>query len=100
VALREAREESGMQQFELVQTDGELLPLDVDVHLIPASAREPAHLHHDVRYLLIAGPGQELVTSPESVELRWFPLDSVEPLAGEASLLRMALRAHDLLRRL
>jgi 8-oxo-dGTP pyrophosphatase MutT (NUDIX family) len=98
VALREAREESGMQQFELVQRGGELLPLDVDVHLIPAGPGEPAHLHHDVRYLLIAGPGQALVTSPESVELRWFPLDSIEPLAGEVSLLRMARRASDLLR--
>ena len=97
VALREAREESGMSDFELLRAE-ELLPLDVDVHLIPATAREPAHLHHDVRYLLIAAPGQALVQSGESVDLRWFPIASDAPLAGEASLLRMAQRARDLLR--
>jgi 8-oxo-dGTP pyrophosphatase MutT (NUDIX family) len=97
VALREAREESGMADFELVHAGGELLPLDVDVHLIPATAREPAHLHHDVRYLLIAAPGQELVRSGESVDLRWFPIASDAPLTGEASLLRMSRRARALL---
>lgn len=98
VALREVREESGLHELELVRDGAELLPLDVDVHLIPARAGEPAHLHHDVRYLLIAAPGQDLVASSESVDLRWFPLESLEPLAGEASLLRMAARARDWLR--
>jgi 8-oxo-dGTP pyrophosphatase MutT (NUDIX family) len=95
VALREAREESGMRDFELFRRGGELLPLDVDVHRIPAHGGEPEHLHHDVRYLLIAAPGQELVRSAESFELRWFPLESDAPLAGEASLLRMWRRARE-----
>jgi hypothetical protein len=73
------------------------VPLDVDIHEIPASGREPAHLHHDVRYLLIAAPGQELVRSGESVDLRWFPIASDAPLSGEASLLRMSRRARALL---
>jgi 8-oxo-dGTP pyrophosphatase MutT (NUDIX family) len=93
VALREAREESGMRDFELPEPRGELL--DVDVHSIPARGGEPAHLHHDVRFLLIAGPDQPLVPSSESVELRWFPIASDAPLAGEASLLRMSQRARE-----
>jgi 8-oxo-dGTP pyrophosphatase MutT (NUDIX family) len=97
VALREAREESGMQEFEAFRPDGELLPLDVDVHLIPASAREPAHLHHDVRYLLIAASGQPLLASRESLEVRWFRIENDAPLSGEASLLRMSQRARSLL---
>ena len=36
VALREAREESGMTGFDFVPIDGTLMPLDVDVHQIPA----------------------------------------------------------------
>jgi 8-oxo-dGTP pyrophosphatase MutT (NUDIX family) len=97
VALREAREESGLRELEPVRSGAELLPIDVDVHLIPATPGEPAHLHHDIRYLLIAAPGQELLQSDESLDLRWFPIDSDAPLAGEASLLRMARRARELL---
>jgi hypothetical protein len=82
-----------MRDFELPEPRGELL--DVDVHSIPARGGEPAHLHHDVRFLLIAGPDQPLVPSSESVELRWFPIASDAPLAGEASLLRMSQRARE-----
>jgi 8-oxo-dGTP pyrophosphatase MutT (NUDIX family) len=93
VALREAREESGMRDFEPLAPAPELIPLDVDVHRIPATPRERAHLHYDVRFLLIAAPGQELTRSDESLDLRWFPLASDAALGGEASLLRMAQRA-------
>ena len=40
VALREAREESGMTEFDFVRIDGALMPLDIDVHMIPERARE------------------------------------------------------------
>jgi 8-oxo-dGTP pyrophosphatase MutT (NUDIX family) len=98
VALREAREESGMREFEPLAPGPEPFPLDVDVHLIPATPREPIHLHYDVRFLLIAAPGQEIARSDESLDLRWFPIASDAPLAGEASLLRMAQRAREWLR--
>jgi len=99
VALREAREESGMQAFTLAASDDVVLPFDVDVHLIPARGEEPAHLHHDVRYLLVAARDQELRISSESLDLRWFPrLRAGELLEGE-SLKRMARklerRVHD-----
>ena len=54
VALREAREESGMQDIAFFSSDAELLPFDIDVHVIPERVCEPAHLHHDIRYLLVA----------------------------------------------
>ena len=38
-ALREAREESGMQGFEFLGRD----PLELDVHRLPAPGAEPAH---------------------------------------------------------
>jgi 8-oxo-dGTP pyrophosphatase MutT (NUDIX family) len=97
VALREAREESGLRELVPAHPAGEAMPLDVDVHLIPAREGEPAHLHHDVRYLFVAAPGQTLVTSAESEALRWFPVDSAERLLEEESLLRMARRARALL---
>jgi 8-oxo-dGTP pyrophosphatase MutT (NUDIX family) len=97
VALREAREESGMK--EILEPSGERfpLPLDVDVHVIPAHGAEPAHLHHDIRYLLIAAPGQEPRASDESHELRWVRLREVGSLSSEESLLRMVRKTMNLL---
>jgi 8-oxo-dGTP pyrophosphatase MutT (NUDIX family) len=93
VALREAREESGMQQFELVRHEGEITPLDVDVHWIPPRRDEPGHWHHDVRFLLIADPRQPLVRSEESHDLRWFAAEEVAGVTAEESVLRLARRA-------
>jgi 8-oxo-dGTP pyrophosphatase MutT (NUDIX family) len=98
VALREAQEESGMSHFELAVLGPERAPFDVDVHVIPATAREPEHLHHDLRYLLVAGPGQELQLSSESHDLRWFPNARALEVLENESLLRMARKASDWLR--
>jgi 8-oxo-dGTP pyrophosphatase MutT (NUDIX family) len=92
-ALREAREESGMERFELLAPPGGLLPLDLDVHPIPARAAEPAHLHWDVRFLLRAGPGQELRPSDESLELSWLAAGELERYTTEASVLRLQQKA-------
>lgn len=90
-ALREAREESGMEHFELVEP----LPLDLDVHEIPAHGQEPRHFHHDLRFLLVAGPGQTLRVSDESIALKWFPIQDLESLVLEQSLLRLGQKVRD-----
>ena len=96
VALREAREESGLEQLTPIGDGDELLPFDVDVHPIPAHGDEPAHLHHDIRYLLVAGPGQTRRVSDESHALRWVERARLGELVGEESMLRMDRRARDL----
>jgi 8-oxo-dGTP pyrophosphatase MutT (NUDIX family) len=88
-ALREAQEESGMQRFELLAPRGELQPLDLDVHTIPARKDEPEHLHWDVRFLLRCAPGQELVLSEESKALRWVPRAELRQFVQEDSVLRL-----------
>jgi 8-oxo-dGTP pyrophosphatase MutT (NUDIX family) len=95
VALREAQEESGMQHFDVLSRDetGRPIPLDVDVHVIPARAGEPEHEHHDIRFLLRAHPGQRLVTSHESIDLKWFTPEGFAEVADEESLIRMARKA-------
>ena len=98
VALREAREESGMQNLRVVTSGGVAFPLDIDVHLIPARGDEPAHLHHDVRYLLVAGPDQALSVSSESHDLRWFPCARADESLDEEHLRRMAWKAERWLR--
>ncbi|MHC4512812.1 MAG: NUDIX hydrolase [Planctomycetota bacterium] len=93
-ALREAREESGMDSFQLVSPpSGEVLPLDIDVHEIPARGPEPAHFHHDLRFLLVAASGQRLRISPESKDLKWFRTEDLESVVAEENLVRMGLKA-------
>ena len=96
VALREAREESGLERLAPLAGSDELLPLDIDVHPIPAHGDEPAHLHHDIRYLLIAAPGEALRMSDESYDLRWVARDRLEELVNEDSMLRMERRVQAL----
>lgn len=95
VARREAEEESGLSSLEPFPSGVDLLPFDVDVHLIPPYRGEPAHLHHDLRYLFTADSGEPLRISAESKELRWFALRELEKVSGEGSLLRMARKARE-----
>lgn len=89
-ALREAVEESGMAAFEFATWTGTLVPLDLDVHVIPARGDEQEHLHWDVRFWLRAAPEQQLAVSAESIDLRWFKPAELAELTSEVSVLRMA----------
>lgn len=82
-ALREAREESGLDalRFVGVQEGGVPRPLDVDVHRIPAG-REPAHDHLDLRYLLWTPTPEAIEVSAESRALRWFTWAELDALPG------------------
>jgi 8-oxo-dGTP pyrophosphatase MutT (NUDIX family) len=99
VARREAQEETGLLELELVTDKGQLTPLDIDVHLIPprldqsGNEVEDAHEHHDIRFLLVAAAGQELVTSDESHDVRWFTHDEALATTDEESVLRMLRKA-------
>lgn len=93
VALREVEEESGLRDLTIVSP----LPFDIDVHLIPARANEPAHFHHDFRFLLVAAPAQELRISEESHDLRWIERARLHEISSEESILRMERKAAALL---
>ena len=103
VALREAREESGMDRFGVLCRADEAspseppLPLDLDVHRIPARGNEPEHAHHDIRYLLVADEGQSLTISAESIDLAWFDPVDLATLDADVSLLRLRDKAEGLL---
>lgn len=85
VALREAKEESGLR--DLVPLSEEVF--DVDVHRIPAYQNEPAHDHHDIRFALKNTAEEPLRLSHESHELRWVEISRLETLTQEESILRM-----------
>lgn len=96
--LREAQEESGMSAFTFVAwwRDAALVPLDLDVHEIPARRDEPAHDHWDVRFLLRAAPDQPLVISDESNRLEWVPRSQLSTFTTEHSVLRLDEKARGL----
>jgi len=87
VALKEVSEETGLSGLE-VWTE----PIDIDVHLfVNRKSAEPDHLHHDVRFLVRAGPGSVAATNHESEGFRWVaPVDMSDPsLALDESTLRL-----------
>ncbi len=92
VALREAFEESGIEEIRAVSEE----VFDVDVHLIPARKDEPDHYHYDIRFLLEADRNAPLVVSEESNELAWVPLDEIETLVSDASIQRMLRKTREL----
>ncbi len=93
VALREAREESGMSTFREPSGEVAPLPLDLDVHRIPARGSEDAHLHFDLRYLLVAGRGQHPIRNEEAHALAWVAQEEIPARSDEESLLRMWRKA-------
>jgi 8-oxo-dGTP pyrophosphatase MutT (NUDIX family) len=97
VALREAREESGLRELRFAYAADAPVPIDLDVHPIPARAGEPAHDHHDVRFVLVAAPGQTIFASDESTALEWFEMDALEEIADDDSVLRLGRKVRRLL---
>jgi 8-oxo-dGTP pyrophosphatase MutT (NUDIX family) len=90
-ALREAREETGLQ-VSLHPTAPR--PLDVDVHVIPARRDEPAHQHLDVRFLVVAQDPDALAFDPtESHGAQWLSWEDALARADEAPLRRLLEKA-------
>lgn len=90
-ALRETLEETGITNLAFDKLLGDNI-FDVDIHPIPARGTEPAHLHYDMRYLVVLpseAPSTEVSISAESLGFRWISLEEVEN-QFETSLARMA----------
>ena len=84
-ALREAREESGLED---IHTVSETI-FDVDVHPIPARKTEPEHFHYDVRFLFQASHSDQLLISDESHDLGWFTIQEMQTMSFDDSIVRM-----------
>lgn len=85
VALREAREESGLQRLTAVDSR----VFDVDRHWIPPHAGAPGHWHFDLRFMLEADPSEPLTATDESSALSWVDVAAARSLNPEESLARM-----------
>ena len=92
VALREAREETGIPTLHLHPSAPR--PLDVDVHRIPERKHVPAHDHLDVRYL-VAAPADARIARDlaETRDARWFTWEELDALPTDLPFRRMADKA-------
>jgi len=84
VALREAEEETGIAGLQVVTP-----AIDIDVHEVDPP-KEDAHLHLDVRFLVLAPAGAEPVGNHESEALRWVAPEDLATFDVDEGLLRMA----------
>ena len=86
-ALREAAEETGVPDLQLVST----VPVHLERHPAPCGAEH----HLDVRYLVQARDGAEPAVSAESLDVRWFGVDALpdQPRVDLRALVAAALRA-------
>jgi 8-oxo-dGTP pyrophosphatase MutT (NUDIX family) len=87
VALREAREETG-----LVGLRVHPVPVDLDIHRVAPPGDAP-HLHLDVRFLVVAPPGATLQGNHESEQLGWFTDAELTDLALDAGTHRLVRAA-------
>jgi len=88
VALREAREESGIENIRVVTED----IFDLDIHNIPLHGKEPSHWHYDVRFLLRVQGDAPYIVSEESHALAWLTAKQLYDLDTDASVRRMAAK--------
>ncbi|MEO6956675.1 MAG: NUDIX domain-containing protein [Antricoccus sp.] len=77
-ALREATEESGIEELQI-----DPIPLRLHVHPLTCSGGVPTH-HLDVQFLATAPAGSRAVMSAESLDLKWFDFDALPDDADDA----------------
>lgn len=86
VALKEAREESGIKEIHALNSQ----LFDIDIHRIPARKNEPAHFHYDARFALQVVGSDVFVVSDESHALEWIKISAIAQHTDDMSMLRMA----------
>jgi 8-oxo-dGTP pyrophosphatase MutT (NUDIX family) len=86
IALREAREESGLDDLRPLQPGA---PAVAQVVIVPVPARgdEPAHEHADLRYLMATDRPDDATPDVPGAALRWLTFENADrevddPLKG------------------
>ncbi len=87
VALREAQEETGIDGLRVV-----VPAVDIDIHSVDPPT-EDAHLHLDVRFLVLAPAGANEIGNHESEALRWVREGELAEFDLDENTLRMATSA-------
>jgi 8-oxo-dGTP pyrophosphatase MutT (NUDIX family) len=96
IAGREAREESALTDLR-PWPDAELW--QVAVVNVPASSKEPAHQHADLRFLLATGDPDAARPETPGNPLRWLPVAEAIDVTTEANLRALLTRVGELFAR-
>lgn len=94
-ARREAEEETGITIASYIPFDAnnKLIPVHIETHTIPErpARNQPAHNHHDFRYVFIAANETVRHQASEVSAATWFELDSPETAELAVALTRARL---------
>ncbi|MGC9960274.1 MAG: NUDIX domain-containing protein [Acidimicrobiales bacterium] len=96
VAIREAREETGLSDLRPVGRAGRLEPralVHVVIVSVPARADEAAHEHADLRYLLETDHPEEARPETAATPVRWMSWDDAFDLVTNENLQELLSRA-------
>ena len=85
VALKEAREETGIMNFELPSYS----IFDIDIHPIPSRMDIPEHLHYDIRFIFYASVNDRIIVSEESHDVKWIAFKDIQTYTNNTSIIRM-----------
>ena len=81
-AIRETKEETGLIDFKLFKfTENELIPLDIDTHIIEYNERLnlPKHYHFDFRYLFTVDEISDInIDLEESSDYKWIDINELK----------------------
>lgn len=96
IALREAREETGLPDLSFYPAGGTPRLLDIDVHTIPRRGAEAAHEHLDFRYLLLTTVPEALNPAAGEVrDQRWLTMAEAMDLPLDKPLRRLLRKASE-----
>lgn len=93
VAIREAREETGLNNLTLLHSG----LFDIDIHTIPQRKEVPEHLHYDIRFAFQTDGQEEIMRSEESHNVAWINVDDLaQQTQSNTSILRMVKKSANL----
>jgi 8-oxo-dGTP pyrophosphatase MutT (NUDIX family) len=92
VALREAREETGLTDLAAWPDPVEPRVVQVAIVPVPAGKSEPEHEHGDIRYVLATERPESVVAESESAQLAWLDVEEAIQKVGWDNLRTCLLR--------
>jgi 8-oxo-dGTP pyrophosphatase MutT (NUDIX family) len=97
IALREAREETGLDDLAPLVPAVERRPVQVVVVDVPAGGGEPAHEHADIRYVFATARPEQLRAESPDAAVRWVDFDEARRDVTELNLLEFLARVEQLI---
>mgnify|MGYP001090884558 FL=1 len=90
-ALRELREETGLQNIKLVNKE----IFYIDIHKVDYGNK--MHLHYDICYLFICNDKQQVIVSEELDGIKWYELERLKYMKEmDMAVIKMAGRVKEI----